>query len=158
MLCGIFVNAQNYQLIEKMRGTSLTDAKTLATEIVNSSNVKYEFVKDKTIQETGDYLVVFIPSGLTEQQKKELASNNYEEGIVVQFSKTPSGNYKMLEFYTDPDLMFSIVKKVFHPEASNNDFIELAKFRDFVNKDKKLKIYFYSEDEKFRFYNYSEQL
>lgn len=154
LICS-FTQAQNIALIERMQGSSLDDSRTLASNLINTNSAKYELIKEKSAKD--GFLLFYLPTGMTKEQKEEAAVNAYNDGIIVRLSKLENGNYKLREFKAEPQLMFAIVKNVFYPEVQYNDFVTNTKFRDFLNADKKYKFYFYSGESpnsKYRFYSF----
>lgn len=151
---------QDLDTMNKMRSCSKEETRFLADMVINDSGIMYEFLKDKT-NSNGDYICVYIPVGLNEEQKKELAANRYNDGIIVRFSTLSNGRYCFQEFTAKPVVMFSFVKKVFYPNITFVDFSETTKYRDYIDQQRKLKFYFYSGDsqeDKYRFYNRSDQV
>ncbi|RTY93227.1 hypothetical protein EKM01_03770 [Flavobacterium sp. RSP46] len=154
LICS-FTQAQNIALIERMQAGSLSEAKQLTSELLNLNETKLELVKEKQTKEA--YILFYLPAGLTAEQKESAAVDAYESGVVVRLSKQNDNSYKLKEFYADPKLMFAIVNDVFYPMANYNDFIVSAKYRDYIDIQKKHKFYFYSGDSltsKYRFYSY----
>ncbi|MDN3671678.1 hypothetical protein QWY99_01180 [Flavobacterium branchiarum] len=150
-----FAIAQKTDVINRMQGSSLAEAKNLVSDLVSLNTDKYELVKEKPTKEA--HLLFYLPAGLTAEQKEEAAVNAYESGIVVRLSKLENGTYKVREFYAEPKLMFSIINDVFYPAANYNDFVGATKYRNYIDSDKKYKFYFYSGDSpksKYKFYSY----
>jgi len=149
-----FVNAQDFETINKIQNSSLSDLKLITNKLVNQGNQKFELAKEKETAEY--YLLAYIPVGLTAEQKEEARINRYENGVVFKLSKTDQG-YKLREFFAEPSTMLSIIKTVFYPEATKDENYILPKYSSFVDESKKYKFHFYSGDSpqsKYRFYSY----
>lgn len=147
--------AQDFAIINKMQEASLQEAKDMTFHLVNLSDQKFQFFKEKETSEY--YLLIYIPVGLTTLQIEESRVNRYDNGVVFKLSKHNNQKYKLLEFYAEPKLMFVIVKEVFYPDLTYNDFINTHKYSDFKNTDKKFNFYFYKGDslkDKYRFYSF----
>lgn len=151
-LLSITVNAQDYSTINKMQSTNLTEAKALTNQLANLGSTKFELYKEKDSPEY--YIMVYLPTGLSADQKEEMRVNHYDGGIVFRFSKNDNQTYKLREFYVNPDLMASIVNNVFYPGITLQEFTNNTKYRDFIKPDKQLKFYFYSAEKQYRFYQY----
>lgn len=155
LLIGFFAQAQDFETINKIQNGSIESLKVVTDKLVNLTSKKFEFYKEKETPEY--YLLVYIPIGLTLEQKEESRVNRYENGIVFRLSKTANGQYKLKEFFAEPTIMFSIVNSVFYPVASQSNFIVDAKYRDYIDSAKGYKFHFYSGDSpksKYRFYSY----
>jgi hypothetical protein len=151
----LILQAQDLQTINKMQSSSVTAIKTITDKLVNLTDKKFEFYKEK--ETTEYYLLVYIPVGLSAEQKEESRVNRYENGVVFRLSKTNIGDYKLKEFYAEPTLMFAIINSVFYPSANQSDFLTATKYRDYIDSSKGYKFYFYSGDSeksKYRFYSY----
>lgn len=145
LLFGLFVQAQDYATINKMQNSSIETAKALTNELVNLTDNKFEFYKEKQTSEY--YLLVYIPVGLTAEQKEESRVNSYENGIVFRLSKQSYGGYKIYEFYAEPEIMYSIVKKAFYPNITFSDFTDTVKYTYFKDKEKNYNFLFYKGDQ-----------
>ena len=152
ILLSIAADAQDYITIDKMQSTTLVNAKVLTNELVNLGSKKFEFYKEKDTSEF--YIFIYIPTGLTPDQKEEIRINHYEEGVIFRLSKNNNQTYKLSEFYASPDLMTAIVNKVFYPGITLEDFTKNSKYWDFIKPDKGLKFYFYHVENEYRFYQY----
>lgn len=155
LLVTSFGNAQDYETIDKLENSSLITMRILTSKLTNLTTKKFEFYKEKETPEY--YLLVYIPTGLSPEEKEESRVNRYENGIVFKLSKTNEGSYKLREFFAEASLMFAIVNSVFYPGANQNDFVANSKYRDFVDSSKGYKFHFYSGDSeksKYRFYSY----
>jgi hypothetical protein len=149
------VQAQDFEAINKMQNSSVATIKTLTDKLVNLTDKKFEFYKEKETAEY--YLLVYIPVGLSTEQKEESRVSRYENGVIFRLSKTNMGDYKLKEFYVEPKIMFAIVNTVFYPGVDQNDFTNISKHRDYIDDIKGYKFYFYSGDSiesKYRFYSY----
>lgn len=155
LLIGIAVQAQDYETINKMQGSSLESLKMITKKLVNSSSKKFELYKEKENSES--YLLIYVPAGLTTAQKEESKVNSYDDGVVFKITKTEQGQYKLREFFAEPTIMFAVVNAVFYPNATFTDFVDNAKYRDYLDRTKNYKFHFYSGDSeksKYRFYSY----
>ncbi|MBA4319500.1 MAG: hypothetical protein C0412_13950 [Flavobacterium sp.] len=142
------VQAQDYATINKMQNSSIETAKALTNELVNLTDKKFEFYKEKQTSEY--YLLVYIPVGLTAEQKEESRVNSYENGIVFRLSKQSDGGYKIYEFFAAAEIMFPIIKKAFYPNATYADFTNTFNYTAFIDKAKNYNFHFYKGD-KYRF-------
>lgn len=150
-----FAKAQDFAVIDKMENSSIASIKTITENLANLTSKKFEFYKEKETPEY--YLLAYIPTGLSPEQQEESRANRYENGLVFKLTKTDNGLYKLKEFFAEPPLMFAIVNSVFYPDASQSDFLNASKFRDYIDSSKGYKFYFYSGDSeksKYRFYSY----
>jgi hypothetical protein len=154
LFCNLFASAQDFETINKIENSPITTIKTVTDRLANLTSKKFEFYKEKETPEY--YVLVYIPTGLTAEQKEESRVNRYENGIVFKLSKTDQGLYKLKEFLAEPQLMFAIVNSVFYPGANQSEFLNNSKYRDYSDSSKGYEFYFYSGDSeksKYRFYS-----
>jgi len=148
------VKAQDFATINNMQSNSISNLKIIANRLVNLTDKKFEFYKEK---ETPDnYILVYLPIGLSLAQKEESRVNRYENGIIFKLAKTNQGSYKLKEFFAEPKIMFAIVNSVFYPGATQSDFLGTSKYRDYTDSAKGYNFHFYSGDSEksnYRFYS-----
>ncbi|BFM42692.1 hypothetical protein CFS9_13330 [Flavobacterium sp. CFS9] len=145
LLISFFVNAQDYTTIDKMQNGTLSALKEVTNKLANLSGKSFELIKEKDIGEY--YLLVYLPTGLTVEQKEESRVNRYENGIIFKLLKLNSGAYKLKEFLAEPTTMFNVVKTVFYPDAiPQEDYLIQTKYRYFTDSSKGYKFFFYAGD------------
>ncbi|MBS7234266.1 hypothetical protein KHA90_25045 [Flavobacterium psychroterrae] len=148
------VNAQDFETINKLQSSSLSSLKVVTSKLANLSSEKFEFYKEKETPEY--YVLVYLPIGLTVEEKEESRINRYENGIVFKLLKNEEGLYKLKEFLVNRELMYAIVNSVFYPNSNEKDFFSASNYRDYIDNTKGYKFNFYSGDSKkskFRFYS-----
>lgn len=145
LLLSFFVNAQDYSTINKMQSGTMNTLKEVTNKLANLSGKSFELYKEK---DSGEYyLLVYLPSGLTVEQKEESRVNRYENGIIFKLLKLDSGTYKLKEFLAEPTTMFNVVKTVFYPDAiPQDDYLIQSKYTYFTDSSKGYKFFFYAGD------------
>lgn len=155
LLFGFFIQAQNQDIIGKMvESKTIEDIKLVANDIVSKSNHKYDFYK--IVRRSGGsdenyQYVIYTKEGMSDDEKKEIASNGYANCMIVKFKEWLKGENKDLELkgelvYYFKEVsgtyleLFEFWKNTFYPLATKEQLLDDYKMQEYrVNKDLKYK-------------------
>lgn len=156
LLFGLFVQAQNQDIINKMmESKTIEDIKTVTNDIVSKRKNKYNFYKNHELQySNGEKIENFIytKEGITDVEKKEIYSPIYKNCLVITFGKWEKGQNKDLEIPGELVYYFKNVsgsymelvefwRTTFYPNSTKEEILDSFTLKEYrVNKDLKYKL------------------